>query len=121
MGEMMNGPVSDRPKDPKRQPNSIPKKKLSRIDFHEAKASRPKYYLNFNTLNGAKEMNSLEKAPSCFMQWCVQKVTSSLYSVSATTNGVNYDHVGNFRSVSEAHSAGRRYVATQSHHQQKWA
>ena len=91
------------------------------MDFHEGGASEHKYYLTFNTFKGAIEMNSLEKAPSCFMHWCVQKVTSSLYSVSATTNGVHYDHVGNFRSVSEAHSAGRRYAATQSHQQQRWA
>jgi hypothetical protein len=106
---------------PKCRHPSIIKKKLSQIDFHEGAASRPKDYLTFNTFNGAMEMNSLEKAPSCFMHWCVQKVTSSLYSVSATTNGVHYDHVGNFRSVSEAHSAGRRYAATQSHHHQKLA
>ncbi len=60
-------------------------------------------------------METVKKAPSCFMHWSVQKVTSNLYSVSATTNGIHYDHVGNFKSVSEAHTAGRRYAATQSH------
>ena len=89
------------------------------MDFHEVERPTPKQYLTFNTFKEVMEMNSLDNAPSCFMHWCVQKVTSSLYSVSATTNGVNYDHVGNFRSVSETHSAGRRYAATQSHHQAK--
>ena len=89
------------------------------MDFREAGASNVEYYRTFNTFQGVKEVNSLEKAPSCFMHWCVQKVTSSLYSVSATTNGVHYDHVGNYRSVGEAHSAGRRYAAAQSHHHRR--
>ena len=104
-----------------KQISSILKRKLSLMDFREGGASAREYYLTFNTIQVTNTMNSLEKGPSCFMHWCVQKVTSSLYSVSATTNGVHYDHVGNFRSVSEAHSAGRRYAATQSHHQQRCA
>ncbi len=91
------------------------------MDFREGGTSAKQSYLTFNTFKVAYKMHSLEKAPSCFMHWCVQKVTSSLYSVSATTNGVNYDHVGNFRSVSEAHIAGRRYAATQSHYYQRCA
>ncbi len=101
--------------------NAILKKNLNKVDFREGAALKTQYYLTFNTFDRAKDMKSLEKAPSCFMHWCVQKVTSSLYSVSATTNGVHYDHVGNFRTVGEAHKAGRRYAATQSHHQQKCA
>ena len=56
-----------------------------------------------------------QSAPACFMQWSVQRVTKHLYSVSATTNGKEYTHVGNYRSVEDANRAGRRYVSALAH------
>ena len=49
------------------------------------------------------------------MHWSVQRVTKHLYSVSATTNGKEYTHVGNYRSVEDANRAGRRYVSALAH------
>jgi len=54
-------------------------------------------------------------APSCFMHWSVQRVTNNLFSVSATSDGLDYTHVGNYRSVEDANRAGRRFVLARAH------
>tara|TARA_B100001093_G_C26745589_1_gene978684 strand:- start:465 stop:722 length:258 start_codon:yes stop_codon:yes gene_type:complete len=55
-------------------------------------------------------MNASKKTPACFLRWSIHKVTKGLYAVSATIDGSDYDFVGNFRSIQEAQTAGRRYV-----------
>ena len=49
------------------------------------------------------------------MHWSVQRVTSNLFSVSATSDGLDYTHVGNYRSVEDANRAGRRFVSARAH------
>ena len=49
------------------------------------------------------------------MHWSVQRVTNHLFSVSATSNGRDYTHVGNYRTVEDANRAGRRYVSARAH------
>ncbi|WP_114992027.1 hypothetical protein [Synechococcus sp. UW179A] len=56
-------------------------------------------------------------APSCFMHWSVQRVTNNLFSVSATSDGRDYTHVGNYRSVEDANRAGRHFVSVRAHEQ----
>jgi hypothetical protein len=56
-----------------------------------------------------------QSAPSCFMHWSVQRVTNHLFSVSATSDGRDYTHVGNYRTVEDANRAGRRYVSARAH------
>ena len=68
-----------------------------------------------HTFSDEVSMTSHESAPACFMHWSVQRVTKHLYSVSATTNGKEYTHVGNYRCVEDANRAGRRYVSALAH------
>ena len=49
------------------------------------------------------------------MHWSVQRVTNNLFSVSATSDGLDYTHVGNYRSVEDANRAGRRFVSARAH------
>ena len=49
------------------------------------------------------------------MHWSVQRVTNNLFSVSATSDGLDYTHVGNYRSVEDASRAGRRFVSARAH------
>ena len=49
------------------------------------------------------------------MHWSVQRVTNNLFSVSATSDGLDYTHVGNYRSVEDANRAGRRFVLARAH------
>ena len=56
-----------------------------------------------------------QSAPSCFMHLSVQRVTNHLFSVSATSDGRDYTHVGNYRTVEDANRAGRRYVSARAH------
>ena len=49
------------------------------------------------------------------MHWNVQRVTNNLFSVSATSDGLDYTHVGNYRSVEDANRAGRRFVSARAH------
>ena len=51
------------------------------------------------------------------MHWSVQRVTNNLFSVSATSDGLDYTHVGNYRSVEDANRAGRRFVSVWAHEQ----
>lgn len=60
-------------------------------------------------------MNSSKNSPACFLRWSVQKVKQNLYAVSATIDGTDYDFVGNFKSITEAHKAGRRYASDLLH------
>ena len=48
-------------------------------------------------------------APACHLSWTVTKVSTGLYAVAATSNGLDYDFVGNFMTLTEAHRAGRMY------------
>ena len=55
-------------------------------------------------------MQSQNNSPACFLRWSVSKVADKLYAVAATVDGKQYDFVGNFKSVREAQTAGRRYA-----------
>ena len=55
------------------------------------------------------------KPPACFLRWTVRKVASELYVVAATMDGIEYDFVGNYKSIRDAHSAGRRYTLNLLH------
>ena len=81
----------------------------------EASATRTPDCHNLHTFRVEVSMTIHESAPACFMHWSVQRVTKHLYSVSATTNGKDYTHVGNYRSVEDANRAGRRYVSALAH------
>ena len=81
----------------------------------EANATRDPNCHKLHTFRVEASMKSHESAPACFMHWSVQRVTKHLYSVSATTNGKDYTHVGNYRSVEDANRAGRRYVSALAH------
>ena len=60
-------------------------------------------------------MNASKKSPTCILRWTVQKVNQHLYAVSATVNGHEYDFVGNFKSITDANKAGRRYASDLMH------
>ncbi len=60
-------------------------------------------------------MNASKKSTTCFLRWTVQKVNQHLYAVSATVNGREYDFVGNFKSITDANKAGRRYASDLVH------
>ena len=54
-------------------------------------------------------------APACVLRWSVQKLNQNLYAVSATIDGRAYDFVGNFKSITDANRAGRRYASDLLH------
>ncbi len=60
-------------------------------------------------------MNVLMQAPACHLRWTVTRVAAHLYAVAATKNGAEYDFVGNFKSLTDAHRAGRRYAEHMAH------
>ncbi len=60
-------------------------------------------------------MNVLIQAPACHLRWTVTRVAAHLYAVAATKNGADYDFVGNFKSLKDAHRAGRRYAEHMAH------
>ena len=60
-------------------------------------------------------MNASKKSPTCILRWTAQKVNQHLYAVSATANGREYDFVGNFKSITDANKAGRRYASDLMH------
>ena len=60
-------------------------------------------------------MHSQQNSPACFLRWSVSKVTDKLYAVAATVDGKEYDFVGNFKSIREAQTAGRRYAEGLAH------
>jgi len=55
-------------------------------------------------------MKSRIQAPACHLSWTVRKISNGLYAVAATSNGSDYDFVGNYRSLADAHRAGRLYA-----------
>ena len=56
--------------------------------------------------------------PSCYLSWTVSRISAGFYAVSATSNGSDYDFVGNFPSLTEAHRAGRLYAQQMVHSMQ---
>ena len=60
-------------------------------------------------------MTASKNSPTCVLRWTVQKVNQHLYAVSATVNGREYDFVGNFKSITDANKAGRRYASDLVH------
>ena len=66
-------------------------------------------------------MSDPTKAPACHLSWSVTQVSRRLFSVAATLNGEDYDFVGNFQSLREAHAAGRLYASNLAHNRFKAA
>ena len=66
-------------------------------------------------------MSDPTKAPACHLSWSVTQVSRRLFSVAATLNGEDYDFVGNFHSLREAHAAGRLYATYLAHNRFKAA
>ena len=60
-------------------------------------------------------MSTQSKSPACFLRWTVQKVADRMYAVAATIDGVEYDFVGNYKSIRDAQKAGRRYATDLMH------
>ena len=60
-------------------------------------------------------MEASSKPPACFLRWTVRKVTTGLYVVAATMDGIEYDFVGNYKSIRDAHAAGRLYSSNLLH------
>ena len=60
-------------------------------------------------------MKGQTKSPACFLRWTVRKVATELYVVAATMDGIEYDFVGNYKSIRDAHSAGRGYTTNLLH------
>ena len=58
------------------------------------------------------------QGPSCHLSWTVSRISAGFYAVSATSNGSDYDCVGNFASLTDAHRAGRRYAQQMMHAKQ---
>ena len=56
-------------------------------------------------------MSNTTHAPACHLSWTVTQVSRRLFAVAATLNGTEYDFVGNFPSLREAHMAGRLYAS----------
>lgn len=60
-------------------------------------------------------MSVQNQAPACHLSWTVTRVSPRLYAVAATSNGADYDFVGNYRSLSDAHQAGRLFARQAMH------
>ena len=60
-------------------------------------------------------MMSNSRGPSCHLRWTVSKISAGFYAVSATSNGADYDFVGNFSSLPDAHRAGRQHAQRMIH------
>ena len=60
-------------------------------------------------------MSAQSKSPACFLRWTVQKVADRMYAVAATVDGIEYDFVGNYKSIRDAQRAGRRYATNLMH------
>ena len=60
-------------------------------------------------------MNVLMHAPACYLRWTVTRVAARLYAVAATKNGTDYDFVGNYQSLADAHRAGKIYAEQMTH------
>ena len=60
-------------------------------------------------------MSGQSKSPACYLRWTVQKVAARMYAVAATIDGIEYDFVGNYKSIRDAQKAGRRYASDLMH------
>ena len=60
-------------------------------------------------------MSGQSKSPACYLRWTVQKVADRMYAVAATIDGIEYDFVGNYKSIRDAQKAGRRYASDLMH------
>ena len=60
-------------------------------------------------------MIAQREAPANFLSWTVKQISNGRYAVAATTNGQDYDFVGNFQSIKDAHRAGRQYMTDIRH------
>jgi len=70
---------------------------------------------DFDDIQGGGVVADTIKAPSCHLSWTVTRVSQRLFAVAATLNGADYDFVGNFQSLREAHAAGRLYASDLAH------
>ena len=71
----------------------------------------------FGDMTGGLPVSDQTKAPACHLTWTVTQVSRRLFAVAATLNGSEYDFVGNFQSLREAHAAGRLYASNLAHQQ----
>ena len=62
-----------------------------------------------------ENMSGQSKSPACYFRWTVQKVADRMYAVAATIDGIEYDFVGNYKSIRDAQKAGRRYASDLMH------
>ena len=76
---------------------------------------------DFDDTSGDQAVSDPTKAPACHLSWSVTQVSRRLFSVAATLNGEDYDFVGNFQSLREAHAAGRLYATNLAHNRFKAA
>ena len=60
-------------------------------------------------------MSGQPKSPACYLRWTVKKVADKMYAVAATIDGIQYDFVGNYKSIRDAQKAGRRYATDLMH------
>ena len=60
-------------------------------------------------------MSGQSKSPACYLRWTVKKVADRMYAVAATVDGIEYDFVGNYKSIRDAQKAGRRYASDLMH------
>ena len=60
-------------------------------------------------------MSGHSKSPACYLRWTVQKVADRMYAVAATIDGIEYDFVGNYKSIRDAQKAGCRYATDLMH------
>ena len=74
---------------------------------------------DFAHMIGGWPMSDQIKGASCHLSWTVTQVSRQLFAVAATLNGSDYDFVGNFQSLREAHAAGRLYASNLAHRQFK--
>ena len=74
---------------------------------------------DFDDTSGDLAVSDPIKAPACHLSWTVTQVSRRLFTVAATLNGADYDFVGNFQSLREAHAAGRLYASNLAHNQFK--
>lgn len=72
---------------------------------------------DFDDMTGGSLVSDQIKAPACHLTWTVTQVSRRLFAVAATLNGSDYDFVGNFQSLREAHAAGRIYASDLAHRQ----
>ena len=60
-------------------------------------------------------MSSQSKSAAYYLRWTVKKVADKMYAVAATIYEIEYDFVGNYKSIRDAQKAGRRYATYLMH------